>query len=168
MLILEIDYASFRDPDNQVFSHNGRIYRWVYGSSAADITKLLDTPLMCELISKGRVVNTRLVSESDVAALGLNISQEGAILLEHETCKLITYPYEWCFLQLKDAALFHLDLQIHLIENNWAMKDASAYNIQFNTETGQPYLIDVPSITAYTEGEFWLAQDQFCRQSRPR
>ena len=33
-------------------------------------------------------------------------------ILEHEKLNFISYPYEWTFTQLKDAALFHLDLQI--------------------------------------------------------
>ncbi|MFX8840813.1 hypothetical protein ABTM78_20880, partial [Acinetobacter baumannii] len=52
----------------------------------------------------------------------------------------ISYPYEWCFSQLKDAALATLEIQTVAMDHGMSLKDASAYNIQFHE--GRPTLID--------------------------
>ena len=81
-------------------------------------------------------------------------------ILEHKKIKLVTYPYEWCFDQLKDAALHHLDFQIFLLERNCVLIDASAYNIQFINSN--PVFIDALSLAKYEEGSYWIAHRQFC------
>ena len=44
---------------------------------------------------------------------------------------LYILSYEWSFNQLKDAAIFHLDFNLFLLEQNATLIDSSAYNIQF-------------------------------------
>ena len=61
--------------------------------------------------------------------LGLKFNSD--FLLEHKKIPFISYPYEWSFEQLKDAALHHLDFNIFLLEKNFQLSDATAYNIQF-------------------------------------
>ena len=85
---------------------------------------------------------------------------KGEKILEHEKIDFISYPFEWTFNQLKDAALFHLDFQIYLLNKNAKLIDASAYNIQF--KDNKPIFIDVLSIDEYKDGEFWYAHKQFC------
>ena len=82
------------------------------------------------------------------------------IILEHEKIDYITYPYEWCFDQLKDAALHHLDFQLFLLEKNCVLIDASAYNIQFINS--KPIFIDVLSLSEYKDGSYWVGHKQFC------
>jgi ribosomal protein L11 methylase PrmA len=74
---------------------------------------------------------------------------------------IISYPYEWCFSQLKDAALATLAIQLRALEQGMALKDASAYNIQF--VGGRPVMIDTLSFEQYREGEPWVAYRQFCQ-----
>ncbi len=88
-----------------------------------------------------------------------NLSQRA---LEHEAISFISYPYEWPFELLKRAALFHLDLHLLALESNFALIDASAYNVQFVGT--KPIFIDPLSLVCYREGEFWLGQRQFCEQ----
>ena len=71
------------------------------------------------------------------------------------------YPYEWCFSQLQDAALTTLRIQRAALERGMWLKDASAYNIQFNG--GKPVLIDTLSFEPYVEGRAWPAYRQFCQ-----
>ncbi len=73
----------------------------------------------------------------------------------------ISYPYEWSFSQLKDAALTTLEIQKQAFEKGLALKDASAYNIQFNN--GKAVLIDTLSFEPYQAGEPWVAYRQFCQ-----
>jgi len=73
----------------------------------------------------------------------------------------ISYPYEWCFSQLKDAALLTLNIQKRALEYGMWLKDSSAYNIQFHN--GRPVLIDSLSFERYPEGQPWVAYRQFCQ-----
>ena len=73
----------------------------------------------------------------------------------------ISYPYEWSFGALKDAALATLSIQKRALKSGMSLKDASAYNIQF--VRGKPILIDTLSFETYQEGEPWVAYRQFCQ-----
>jgi ribosomal protein L11 methylase PrmA len=77
--------------------------------------------------------------------------------------KFISYPYEWGFSQLKDAALFTLDLQFRALKEGFTLKDSSAYNLQFKIEDCKPVLIDSLSFERYREGEPWIAYRQYCQ-----
>jgi hypothetical protein len=72
----------------------------------------------------------------------------------------ISYPYEWCFSQLKEAALLTLELQGRALDAGMRLRDASAYNIQF--DRGSPLLIDSLSFEAAPPTEPWPAYRQFC------
>lgn len=82
-------------------------------------------------------------------------------IIRPEAVSFVSYPYEWCFSQLKDAALLTLDIQLIAIEYGMCLKDASAYNVQFHR--GRPVMIDTLSFETYTEGEPWVAYRQFCQ-----
>lgn len=73
---------------------------------------------------------------------------------------LISYPYEWSFSQLREAALATLELQRRALAAGMRLKDASAYNIQF--DAGRPILIDSLSFEAGNPSEPWPAYRQFC------
>ncbi len=73
----------------------------------------------------------------------------------------ISYPYEWSFSQLKDAALVTLAAQKLALANGLVMKDASAYNVQF--VGGKPILIDTLSFEPYAGQHVWVAYQQFCQ-----
>ena len=82
-------------------------------------------------------------------------------ILEPEQLRYISYPYEWSFSQLKDAALLTMDIQIEAMKHNMYLKDASAYNIQFHN--GRPVFIDTLSFEKYEEGKPWVAYRQYCQ-----
>ena len=82
------------------------------------------------------------------------------IVIQPKTIPFISYPYEWSFGQLRDAALLTLTLQRRLLEKNFSLKDASAYNVQFIGY--KPIFIDTLSFEPYRE-EPWVAFGQFCR-----
>ena len=78
-----------------------------------------------------------------------------------ERVPFISYPYEWCFSQLKDAALLTLRLQKIALKHGMSLKDATAYNIQFRRS--RPLMIDTLSFTRYEEGSPWVGYRQFCQ-----
>lgn len=82
-------------------------------------------------------------------------------VIQPERVPFISYPYEWSFGQLKDAALATLSIQKRALKVDMSLKDASAYNIQFMR--GKATLIDTLSFEIYEEGKPWVAYRQFCQ-----
>lgn len=80
-------------------------------------------------------------------------------IIRPEQIPFISYPYEWCFSMLKDAALLTLEIQKIAMEYDMGLKDASAFNIQF--QEGKPILIDTLSFEKYEAGKPWIAYKQF-------
>ena len=81
-------------------------------------------------------------------------------MLQPEPLPFISYPYEWSFGQLKDAALLTLDLQLLALARGFTLRDASAYNVQFRR--GRPVFIDTLSFEPHQDGTPWNAYKQFC------
>lgn len=135
--------------------HEGRLHRQVNRCCADDYRLLRDSGLLAELVEKGLLVAHREVS------LDLAREADAIAVIEPEPIPFVSYPYEWCFTQLKDAALATLRIQSLALRKGMVLKDASAYNIQFRR--GQPVLIDTLSFTAYRDGEPWHAYRQFCQ-----
>lgn len=143
--------SSFRDPSGFLFRREGILYRQVNESYRPDYDLLMASGLYKELTGDGL-----LIPHGEVAA------PEGAYkLLQPEPVAFISYPYEWCFSQLKDAALTTLTIQRRALAKGMSLKDATAYNIQFCK--GRPILIDTLSFERYREGEPWVAYRQFCQ-----
>jgi len=106
----------------------------------------------------------RLVPHSEVDSAGLATDQVGRDthkIIQPKPIPFISYPYEWCFSQLKDAALVTLEIQRTALEYGMVLKDANAYNIQFLD--GRPVLIDTLSFDEYREGEPWIGYKQLCQ-----
>jgi hypothetical protein len=88
-------------------------------------------------------------------------SESAYKVIQPERVPFISYPYEWSFSQLKDAALATLSIQRRALKADMSLKDASAYNIQF--VRGKATLIDTLSFEIYREGQPWVAYRQFCQ-----
>ena len=147
--------ASFRDPSGSLFLENGRLFRRVNHSYRAEYDRLIESGLYDELRSDGLLIPHEEVKLDSEAASG------AYKVVEPERIPFISYPYEWCFGQLKDAALLTLEIQKRALSRGMILKDASAYNVQFLR--GKPALIDTLSFEEYIEGKPWAAYGQFCR-----
>lgn len=148
-------HASFRDPNGFLFRQNNTLYRQVNQKYAEDYDQLTGSGLYGKLSEAGLLIKHREVS---VPAFNPEISFK---ILEPELIEFISYPYEWSFSQLKDAALTTLTIQKRALKYGMTLKDASAYNIQF--KDGKPILIDTLSFEIYKEGDAWVAYKQFCQ-----
>jgi hypothetical protein len=147
--------GSFRDPSGFIFWHQGRLYRQVNRSYREHYDLLIQSGLYQELSAAGFLVrHEESGPEPAQTADCYKILQPVAVAF-------ISYPYEWSFSQLKDAALLTLKIQKIAIEHGMSLKDASAYNIQF--VQGKPLLIDTLSFEKYVEGRPWAAYRQFCQ-----
>ena len=149
--------ASFRDPDGFIFYRDGQLYRQVNLTYREDYDYLMDSGLYPQLVDSGILVPHR---EVDIP-FAERETGNGYKVLQPEEIPFLSYPYEWSFSQLKDAALTTLQLQELAFQKGMCLKDASAYNIQFLE--GRPVFIDTLSFTRYKEGEPWAAYRQFCQ-----
>jgi hypothetical protein len=147
--------ASFRDPGGFLFSRSGTLYRQVNKVCAEDYTRLMESGLYAKLVKAGLLISH---TESDIRPENVGLSFK---ILCPERVPFISYPYEWSFGQLKDAALTTLSIQKRALKLGMSLKDASAYNIQFLK--GKSVLIDTLSFETYQEGEPWVAYRQFCQ-----
>ena len=84
-----------------------------------------------------------------------------SLVLRPERVAFISYPYEWSFSQLKDAALLTLRLQKAAVEHGLSLKDATAFNVAY--DQGRPRWIDTLSFERLTPGRPWIAYRQFCQ-----
>jgi SAM-dependent methyltransferase len=138
-----------------VFRRDQRLYRQVneFGRNAYD--RLMNSGLYDDLVK-----SKLLVSHQEVT--GEALEPESAYkILAPETVPFVSYPYEWCFGQLKSAALVTLEIQKRALQYDMSLKDASAYNIQFIR--GRPVCIDTLSLEEHSSGRPWTAYGQFCR-----
>jgi|TARA_B110000211_G_C14062529_1_gene546230 ribosomal protein L11 methylase PrmA len=148
--------GSFRDPAGTIFYKDKKVFRQINKSGLERYRHLKESKILEESIEKKFLIATRECEDKSL----LQSLQEAEIILEHDLIEYVSYPYEWCFYQLKDAALLHLNFQLFLLEKNSVLIDSSAYNIQF---IGcKPIFIDVLSIDKYKEGMYWTGHKQFC------
>jgi hypothetical protein len=148
--------GSFRDPSGFMFKQDGKLYRQVNQKYREEYDLLMSSGLYDQL-NKSRT----LIAHKEVA---LDLAPRPDIaykVIQPEIVDFISYPYEWCFNQLKDAAILTLAIARRVLEFGMSLKDASAYNIQFHQ--GRPIFIDTLSFEKYEEGVPWVAYRQFCQ-----
>lgn len=158
------DAGSFRDPSGYVFMQDDRVIRAVMPSAEKSFGAIYDSGLLRELADKGLMIGCeRLDANADTLAQYRGARDDSAAALyEHPRVPMLSYPYEWCFSQLKDAAIAHLKLQMVALEKGYELSDATAYNMQF--VDGRPLHIDAMSLRPYQDGAHWAGYNQFCRQ----
>ncbi len=145
--------SSFRDPSGFLFRKDGRIQRQINRSYGDDYDLLMSSGLYDSLTDKGWLIRH--------AEVQIEEQTSAYRIIQPEQVSYISYPYEWSFSQLKDAALLTMDIQIEALKHGMHLKDASAYNIQFHS--GRPVLIDTLSFERYEQGKPWQAYKQFCQ-----
>ena len=149
-----INSASFRDPSGFVYQNKGVFLRQVNQPYKDQYQQLMESGLYSELTEKGL-----LIKHSEIEGEGF-VGPDGYKILRPEPVAYISYPYEWCFSQLKDAALLTLNIQKTSLKYGMTLKDASAYNVQFSGYA--PVFIDTLSFEKF-KGKPWVAYKQFCQ-----
>jgi SAM-dependent methyltransferase len=146
--------GSYRDRNGGVFYRDGEVFRGISAKALANWERLSATRFLDDFTSRGSIVRTERIRDT-VAGSG-----PWAAVLKHEPIPFVSYPYEWTFGMLKDAALLHLDLMQAALEEGFILKDSSAYNIQW--QGARPVFIDIPSFEVLEEGQPWVGYRQFC------
>jgi len=180
---------SLRDPSNCVFEVAGQVYRSLDRSYLPHYKMLMRSGLYAKLIEEGLLIpHEELDQGAAFEAVALQVGAASGAkstldsltdipsvlgtaselrwldnqIIKPERVPFITYPYEWCFGELKDAALATLRIQKLAMDFGMSLKDASAFNIQFYQ--GRPLLIDTGSFEPYRKDRPWIAYSQFLRQ----
>ena len=149
------DPRSFRDPSGFVYRRDGVLYRQIQPSFAADWDDLDASGLLTALQAKGLLIRHEVVGLESAAD-----PTTAHAVIRPEPVAFISYPYEWSFGQLKDAALCTLAAQEVAAAAGFTLRDATAYNVQFHE--GRPILIDTLSFERAEPGAPWSAYRQFC------
>lgn len=148
------DPGSYRDPGGFVYRRDGVLYRQIGPSSIDTWEAFVSSGLAARLVSGGRLIQYATVPHS------LGADSQARAVIRPEPIDFISYPYEWTFGELKDAALLTLDVQLEAMEAGWTLKDASAYNVQFRD--ARPVIIDSLSFEPLEDDAPWIAYRQFC------
>jgi len=152
MSVDEVQPSSYRDPSGFLFRREGVLYRHVAPSYASDYDRLTGSGLYRELVDAGM-----LIAHEEVAVEGHGGAHR---VLRPTPVELVSYPYEWAFSALREAALLTLDVAERSLARGLALKDASAFNVQFRGCL--PVFVDTLSFEGWREGEPWVAYRQFC------
>lgn len=142
--------ASFRDPCGHIYRKNNSVYRQVNQCYFDRFEHLHTSGLYAALSQDTRLVPHQIVEESE----------------QHKVIRplqldFISYPYEWSFGQLQDAARLTLEIHQSALDHGMILKDASGFNIQYRD--GSPIFIDTLSFDFYKDNDPWVAYGQFCR-----
>ena len=154
----QFDPGSFRDPAARVFRYNGGLFRYLSADALRDWEQLASTRFFRQFSDTGRLIGTtRLVDPPPFT----DLSSSWVAVLKHERVQMLSFPYEWCFGMLQDAALLQLDLLLAALDEGMTMKDATPFNVQWLGT--RPTFIDVGSFTHEHPGEAWAGYRQFCQ-----
>ena len=134
---------------------NGEVVRAFTAIGAKDIEKVWKKPSIQNALASGELIESNLVSPSSV---GLNDPWVSA--MTHPLIPFISYPYEWTFSMLKDAAQLQLKLTRQTLADGIGLKDATPYNVQFIGS--RPQFIDAGSFEKRRKGDPWYGYRQFC------
>ena len=147
--------ASFRDKSGFLFIKENKLLRQINKAGVADYDLLVSSGLYDNLTAAGLLVRHQ---ERDLTD---GFDDQAEKVIEPELIDFVSYPYEWCFGQLKAAALLTLEIELRALKHHMTLKDASAFNIQFKAT--KPIFIDTLSFEKYQVGQPWIAYRQFCQ-----
>ena len=146
-MVITKEDSSFRDTSGEVIIEDGVYLRRVNPSYYDDYKHFIKSGLYAELDNR-----RLLIPHTE--------KQDGEdFILVPEQVKFISYPYEWCFSMLKEAALNTLEINCIALDYGMMLKDASAFNMQYHK--GKMTLIDTLSFAKYDGGQPWVAYRQF-------
>ncbi|MBI1803909.1 MAG: class I SAM-dependent methyltransferase [Ignavibacteriae bacterium] len=155
---VSIEPGSFRDRNGRIYYYEGAIYRGLSLQALENYSILAASQFYKNTLEAGTLIETRQVGQGETPE---TLQAEGwAAVLKHARVPFISYPYEWSFGMLKDAALLQLDLLNRALNEDLTMKDATSYNIQWFGS--KPVFIDIPSFEKFIPGTPWVGYRQFC------
>ncbi|MEI8287823.1 MAG: methyltransferase, partial [Actinomycetes bacterium] len=114
-----------------------------------------EKPFIQKSLASGTLIESTIVEPSSVG-----LAAPWTMAMTHPLVPFISYPYEWTFSMLKDAALLQLDVTRGALADGIGVKDATPYNVQFIGSSAQ--FIDAGSFERRRKGDPWYGYRQFC------
>lgn len=159
-MTLLAELSSYRDRDARVFYDTaGGVFRALSAHAMAEWDAMRRTQFFQQAIENGNIVRTEQLSATEFTPD--SESEQRAGMLRHELIPFVSYPFEWSFGMLQDAALLHLDLLAAALNEDFTFKDGTAYNLQWIGT--RPVFIDVVSVERLIPGRAWAGYRQFCQ-----
>lgn len=152
-----LDPGSYRDPGSRVFHQDGQVFRFIDERSLRNWERLSKTRFYSDGVESGRIIATELESDFPLA-----LADGWAAVLRHERVPIISYPYEWTFSMLQEAALLQLDLLLSALDEGMILKDSTPFNVQWRGTS--PVFIDIGSFEVLEDGDVWVGYRQFLAQ----
>ncbi|MDD8018237.1 MAG: SAM-dependent methyltransferase [Bacteroidota bacterium] len=149
--------SSYKDKSGFVFWYHGEVFRCVSPAYKNHYEHFIDSGLSEKLTSHSLIIAHHEVDDTSIFPID---PEDIYKVIKPKTLPFISYPYEWSYEQLKDAALATLKILRISLDHGMILKDAHPFNIQF--VDNHPLLIDTLSFEKYTEGTPWVAYKQFC------
>ena len=153
------DSGSFRDREGRIYLHSGRVFRGLSETALRNFHTLEGSKFYRRLADSGDIVGSRELPEGE-NPLPEYVRAQWSGFVEHDRVPVVSYPYEWTFSMLRDAAALQLKLLESALREDFTLKDATPYNIQF--VNNRPVFIDIPSFEPLKPGEPWTGHRQFC------
>lgn len=150
---MQPDPSSYRDPAGFMFRRGDTWYRRVNRVYRPHYDLLMQGGLYASLVKKGSLVFHE----------ELEVEEKDPLLyyiIKPRQIPFISYPWEWSFGMLRDAALLTLDIMQECLRHRMILKDATPFNVQF--PEGKAVWIDSLSFESYDETKPWIAYRQFC------
>src|SRR5579863_2946044 len=158
--MVTFETGSYRDREGRVFYGNaGEILRALSARALAEWDLVSGARFFRQGMESGQIVRTARIEHVPGAPDADGFSW--AAFLKHDTIPYVSYPYEWTFGMLQDAALLHLDLLAAALDEDFTVKDGTAYNVQWVGH--RPIFIDVLSFEKLPAGQPWAGYRQFCQ-----
>lgn len=143
---------SFADPTGRLFRWEGQMYRAIKPSFVSFYQRLFDDHVIHNLVDR------ELLIETDPTLFQLD---GYGMVLRHREIQFVSYPFEWCYTMLRDAALTLIEIEMELAKYRLGLRDAHPWNIIFDGP--KPFFVDVGSIAPVQPNTLWAAQDEFYR-----
>src|SRR3989344_9396364 len=107
-------FSSFRDPSGFIFYNKGTLLRQINLSYKDDFDHFLSSGLYQALLKDEFIIAHEEVVE------GVAMREGGYKIIKPELVPFISYPCEWSFSQLKDAALLTLKFKKRRLTLTWS------------------------------------------------
>lgn len=148
---LQSSPLSLVDEVGTVFFWRDRVLRGVRPEAVATMRALIDGGLLAELAQRGWIPPWR---ESAQRIAGF------PLVVEQDRLPVVSYPFEWSYGMLRDAAARVLEINALANRHGWELKDCHGYNFVF--DGAEPRWVDLGSfVPRAATARGWLAYEQF-------
>lgn len=153
---IDLQSASFDkigvDSCGRIFRWKNRLFRAIYHEKIDEVKNMF----LCGMIKE--LVDQRLFPKSWITDYSIDGYD---LVIEHEEISNVSYPFEWSFSMLKDAAITVLRTNLIASRYGYQTKDCHTYNIVFDRTN--PLFVDLGSFVHIEGNRGWAAYQDFLR-----